>query len=75
MQRPSSRHFTPGIRRPALIVSAEDSPAACRLVNARLQGALPFTHEVLVPGGHLINPAHPAVLDFVGRNTGPDAWA
>ena len=64
-----------GIRRPALIVSAEDSLKACRLVNARLSGALPFTHAVLVAGGHLINPAHPAVLDFVDRIAGPDPWA
>lgn len=64
-----------GIRRPALIVSAEDSPEACRSVNARLSGALPFTHTVLVPGGHLIDPAHPAVLDFIDRNAGPEPWA
>ncbi|MBT2512961.1 alpha/beta fold hydrolase [Arthrobacter sp. ISL-30] len=64
------------IRRPALIISAEDSPEACRLVNARLSGALPFTRTVLVQGGHLINPAHPAVLDFVDTFFGePDAWA
>ena len=64
-----------GIRRPALIVSAEDSPEACRLVNARLAGALPFTQTVLVPGGHLINPAHPAVLDFVDRMAvRTDSW-
>jgi len=65
-----------GIRLPALIVSAEDSPEACRLVNARLAGALPFTQTVLVPGGHLINPAHPAVLDFVDRMAvRSDYWA
>jgi pimeloyl-ACP methyl ester carboxylesterase len=65
-----------GVRRLTLIVSAQDSPGAYRLVNARLSGALPFTRTVLVPGGHLINPAHPAVLDFVDRvATGPDAWA
>jgi hypothetical protein len=56
-----------GIRQPTLLVSAEGSPEACRLVNARLSGALPFTRTVLVAGGHLINPAHPAVLDFVDR--------
>lgn len=64
-----------GIRRPALIVSAEDSPEACRAVNARLSGALPLTQTVLVTGGHLINPAHPAVLDFVDsivRESGPE---
>lgn len=65
-----------GIRRPTLIVSAEESPDACRLVNARLSGALPFTRTVLVTGGHIINPAHPAVLDFVDRiAAGQDAWA
>lgn len=63
------------IRRPTLIVSAEDSPEAYRLVNARLSGALPFTRTVLVAGGHLINPAHPAALDFVDRiAAGPDTW-
>jgi pimeloyl-ACP methyl ester carboxylesterase len=64
-----------GIRRPTLIVSAEDSPEACRSVNARLSGALPFTHSILVPGGHVIDPAHPAVLDFIDRNAGPETWA
>jgi pimeloyl-ACP methyl ester carboxylesterase len=63
------------IRRPALIMSAEDSIQACRLVNARLSGALAFTHTVLVTGGHPINPAHPAVLDFVDRMAaGTDSW-
>jgi hypothetical protein len=36
-------------------------------VNDRLAEALPDTEKVLVTGGHLINPAHPAVLDFLGR--------
>lgn len=64
-----------GIRQPTLIVSAEDSIAACRLVNARLSGALPHTQTVLVPGGHLINPAHPAVLEFVNRiAASADRW-
>jgi pimeloyl-ACP methyl ester carboxylesterase len=65
-----------GIRRQVLIVSAKDSPEAYRLVNARLSGALPFTRTVLVAGGHLINPAHPAVLDFVDHTAArADAWA
>jgi hypothetical protein len=50
-----------GIRQPALILSAEDSPEACRLVNGRPAGGLPHTRTVLVAGGHFINPAHPAV--------------
>ncbi|WP_211879187.1 alpha/beta fold hydrolase [Pseudarthrobacter albicanus] len=65
-----------GIRRPTLLVTAEDSSEACRLVNARLTGALPITRTVLVAGGHLINPAHPAVLDFVDRIAARvDTWA
>ncbi|MBB6405475.1 alpha/beta fold hydrolase [Arthrobacter sp. AZCC_0090] len=64
-----------GIRRRTLIVSAEDSPATLRLVTARLAGALPFTESVLVPGGLLINPAHPAVLDFIDRiGAIPNSW-
>ncbi len=64
-----------GIRRPALIITAEDSLEACRLVNARLAGALPYAESVLVPGGHLINPAHPAVLTFIDRLAArPTSW-
>ncbi len=55
---------------PTLLVSAEDSPAVLRTVNSRLSELLPAAESVLVPGGHLINPAHPAVLEFLGRFTG-----
>ena len=55
------------IDRPTLLVSAEDSPSALRAVNASLAAALPQAELVLVPGGHLINPGHPVVLDFLGR--------
>lgn len=55
------------IRCPVLIVSAEDSLEACRLVNARLAAMLPSAASALVQGGHLINPAHPAVLSFIDR--------
>jgi pimeloyl-ACP methyl ester carboxylesterase len=64
-----------GIRRPTLLVSAEDSVGAFGAVNARLSGALPFTRTVLVTGGHVINPAHPAVLDFIDRITRTDPAA
>lgn len=64
-----------GIRRPTLLVSAEDSPGAFGAVNARLSGALPFTRTIRVTGGHVINPAHPAVLDFIGRIAGTDPAA
>ena len=55
------------LRQPTLLVSAEDSPEVLRLVNARLAQALPNSGSALVTGGHLINPAHPAVLEFVRR--------
>jgi pimeloyl-ACP methyl ester carboxylesterase len=55
------------IAQPTLIVSSQDSPDVLRLVNNRLAEARPHTEKVLVTGGHLINPAHPRVLDFVGR--------
>ena len=56
-----------GIGQPTLIVSAEDSPEPLRRVNDRLAEALPNAEKVVITGGHLINPAHPAVPDFVGR--------
>jgi pimeloyl-ACP methyl ester carboxylesterase len=58
------------VRQPTLLVSAEDSPRVLRSVNSRLAELLPAAESVLVPGGHLINPAHPAVLEFLGRFTG-----
>jgi pimeloyl-ACP methyl ester carboxylesterase len=58
------------VRQPALLVSAADSPEVLRRVNACLAELLPAAESVLVPGGHLINPAHPAVLEFLRRFTG-----
>jgi pimeloyl-ACP methyl ester carboxylesterase len=66
-----SRDELAGIGQPALIVSAEDSPEILRRANDRLAEALPHVEKVLVTGGHFINPAHPAVLDFVGRVLAP----
>jgi pimeloyl-ACP methyl ester carboxylesterase len=54
------------IGQPALIVAAEDSPEVLRRVVDRLTDALPRAQKVLVTGGHLIDPAHPVVLDFIG---------
>lgn len=59
------------VRQPSLLVSAEDSPGVLRGINARLAELLPAAESVLVPGGHLINPAHPAVLAFLARFTRP----
>lgn len=50
-----------------LVVTAEDSPEALRRVGSRLAAALPAAVQVSVPGGHLIDPAHRAVLEFVDR--------
>jgi pimeloyl-ACP methyl ester carboxylesterase len=53
------------IDQPTLIVSAKDSPEAFRRVDAVLAEALPNSETLLIEGGHLINPAHPSVLEFV----------
>jgi pimeloyl-ACP methyl ester carboxylesterase len=55
------------IGQPTLVVSAEDSPEIFRRLNGRLAEALPRAETLLVPGGHIINPAHPTILDFVRR--------
>ena len=52
------------VSQPTLLVSAEDSPEVPRRVNSRLAELLPASESVLVP-------AHPAVLEFLGRFTGP----
>ena len=53
------------IDQPTLLVSSEDSPDVLRRINDRLAEALPHVETALVPGGHLIHPAHPVVLDFI----------
>ena len=60
-----------GIGQPTLLVSAEDSPAPLRRVNERLAVGLPRADHVVVPGGHLIHPAHPMILDFLDRVLSP----
>ena len=55
------------IEHPALLVSAAESPEILRRVAARLASLLPNVEEVRVGGGHLIDPAGPAVLRFVER--------
>lgn len=59
-----------GMTQPTLLVSAEDSPAVLGRVNDRLAEALPHHERLLVTGGHVINPAHPGVIDFVSRVLG-----
>jgi hypothetical protein len=44
---------------------ATDSPAAFRQVTEVMAAAIPNARTVLVGGGHLVNPAEPAVLSFI----------
>jgi pimeloyl-ACP methyl ester carboxylesterase len=53
------------VDQPTLLVAAEDSPRPLRLVADRLAGVLPRARRALVTGGHLINPAHDEVLEFL----------
>ncbi|MGH3072905.1 MAG: alpha/beta fold hydrolase [Gaiellaceae bacterium] len=53
------------IVQPALIVAAKDSPPAFAEVTNLVTAALPSAMVEWIEGGHLINPAHPAVLAFV----------
>jgi esterase len=53
------------VARPTLLVAGTDSPPVFAESTRLLAGAIPSSRVVWVEGGHLINPAHPAVLDFV----------
>ena len=55
------------IAQPVLLVSAADSAEAFRRVSDRLAALLPNAEELRVEGGHVIDPAHPAILRFVER--------
>jgi hypothetical protein len=56
-----------GIARPALLVGAVDSRRPLAEATELLAGAIPSARVEWVEGGHLIDPAHPAVLAFVGE--------
>ena len=53
------------IDQPTLLVAGEDSPPAFEDVTNLVAAAMPTAKVEWVEGGHLINPAHPAVLGFV----------
>ncbi|WP_299444951.1 alpha/beta fold hydrolase [uncultured Phycicoccus sp.] len=57
------------IKVPTLLVAAQDSPEPLRAVVDRLAAALPRAEHGAAAGGHLIDPAHPLVLDFIDRHT------
>jgi pimeloyl-ACP methyl ester carboxylesterase len=50
---------------PALLVAAAHSPEAFRQVIDAMADAMPNSRTHLIEGGHLINPADPAVLRFL----------
>lgn len=56
-----------GIARPALLVGAVDSPPPLAEATKLLAGTRPWAGVDRVEGGNLIDPAHPAVLAFVGE--------
>jgi esterase len=57
------------ISHPTLLVASSDSPSVFREVTDAMASAIPNCRTALVPGGHLITPAEPAVLDFVREVT------
>jgi esterase len=53
------------IVQPTLIIGAKESPPALAEVTNLVAAAMPSARVEWVEGGHLIDPAHPAVLAFV----------
>jgi esterase len=53
------------ITHPTLLVAGKDSPPAFGEVTNLMAAAMPSAKVEWIEGGHLINPAHPAVLGFV----------
>jgi pimeloyl-ACP methyl ester carboxylesterase len=58
------------LRAPTLIVMGMDSTVAPRRASARMAELVPGAELVDVPGGHLVDPAHPSVLAFIDRVAG-----
>jgi esterase len=52
---------------PTLVVAGRDSPAVFGEATEFMAAALPAARVAWVEGGHLIDPAHPAVLRFVNE--------
>jgi pimeloyl-ACP methyl ester carboxylesterase len=53
------------IQVPTLVVMSEESPQPFREVAEAITDAIPGAQSCLVPGGHLISPGIPPVVDFV----------
>jgi pimeloyl-ACP methyl ester carboxylesterase len=54
---------------PTLIVGATSSPAPFRRANEALSEAIPHARFVMAPGDHAIDPAGPAIREFVSTLT------
>ncbi len=52
---------------PTLVVAAADSPPPFRRVSELVAGSIPRAELAIVEGGHRVDPAEPAVLDFLER--------
>ena len=50
---------------PTLVVMSEESPQPFREVAEAIADTIPGAQSCLVPGGHLISPGIPPVVDFV----------
>jgi esterase len=59
------------IVQPTLLVAAKDSPPAFAKVTNLTAAAMPSAKVEWIEGGHLINPAHPAVLAFIDEVLAP----
>ena len=58
------------IVQPTLLVAGKGSPPAFKEVTNLVAAAMPSARVEWVEGGHVINPAHPAVLAFVDEVLG-----
>jgi esterase len=58
------------IAQPTLVLAGRESPPALGEVASLVAAAIPSARITWVEGGHLIDPAHPAVLAFVDEALG-----
>ncbi len=61
------------IARPALLLSGEQSPPVFAEVTRIMAAAMPSAVVEWVEGGHIVDPAHPAVLAFLDEVLSPSS--
>ena len=59
-----------GLELPALLLAARESPEELRAMTETMAALMPGARLALVDGGHLIDPAAPAVLAFLAEQAG-----